>query len=255
MKKGLVLAFLVVMATLLLGAAVNAADIAVLISDYNKKWYVECNWDFDSHMNALRDTLALAELSYVELTDEDLAKGNFGDAKVLILPNSRRMSRDQIAATRKFLEEGGTLFALMQATFKDEANNTVDGKIFQMGTEFGVAYEAYSWKPPLHAFVKKMEEHPIFEGLPEFIQFHRNEAIVVKHVEGVKVLAEWYNDDQLMPSHLPEINAALVENAAGNVIYSGEMLFAPQQMEDPAIRTLATNIVKYLLSKSTRGAK
>lgn len=255
MKKGLVLAFLVILATLLLGAAVNAADIAVLISDYNKKWYTECNWDFDSHMNMLRDTLDLAELSYVELTDEDLAQGNFGDAKVLILPNSRRMSRDQVAAARKFLAEGGTLFAIMQATFKDETNANVDGKIFQMGEDFGLAYEAYSGKPPLHAFVKKAEEHPIFEGLPEFVQFHRFEAIVVKHEEGSKVLAEWYNDDQLMPSHLPEINGAILENAAGNILYCGEMLFTPEQMEDPAIRTLATNILKYLLGKSTRGAQ
>lgn len=254
MKKILVLGFLAVMAILLMAAAVNAADVAVLISDYTKKWYGEVSWDFDADMNAIRDTLDLAEIKYVELTDEDLAKGNFGDAKTLILPNNRRMSKDQVAATRKFLEEGGTLFALMQASFKDEANNTVDGKPFQMWSDFGFTYEAFSQKPPLHGYIKKVENSPIFEGLPELVQFHRNWAMVVKHVEGTKILAEWYNDDQMMPSHLPEINGAILENAKGNIVYSSEMIFMPVQMEDPQVRTLASNIVKYLVSKSTRGA-
>ena len=255
MKKIFTLSILAVMAILLMAAAVSAADVAVLISDYTKKWYGEVSWDFDADMNAIRDTLGLAEISFVELTDEDLAKGNFGDAKTLILPNNRRMSKDQVAATRKFLEEGGTLFAMMQASFKDEANNTVDGKLFQLLNEYGFAYEAFSQKPPLHGYVKKVVDTPIFEGLPEFVQFHRNWAMIVKHTEGTKILAEWYNDDQLMPSHLPEINGAIVENAKGNIVYCGEMIFMPIQMEDPQVRTLATNIVKYLVSKSTRGAK
>lgn len=253
MKKVLSTTLLVFMLTLLFGAAVSAADVAVLISDYTKTWYEEVSWDFDEDMDCIRDTLDLADISYVEISDGDLAKGNFGDAKVLILPNNRRMSREQVALTREFLAEGGTLLALMQTSFKDETNSTVDENLFQLRDVFGLEYEAFAWKPPLHGYIKKVEDHPIFEGLPELVQFHRNWAMIVKHQEDAKILAEWYNDDQIMPSHLPEINAAILEGPQGNVIYVGEMMFMAVQMEDPQVRTLATNIINYLLEKSTRG--
>lgn len=250
MKKSFVMV-LVVAALFTMSFVVSAADVAVLISDYTKAWYEEVSWDFDADMNTILDILDLSDISYVELSDKDLAEGKFGDAKVLILPNNRRMDAEQVVATRAFLNEGGTLFTMMQSTFKNEKNETVDGKLFQLSDEMGVNYEAFAWKPPLHGYIQTTD-HPIFEGLPEFIQLHRNWAMIVKHHDDAKVLAEWFNDDQLMPSHLPEINAAIIENNEGNIIYAGEMLFMEVQIEDPQVRTLLTNIVNYLLEKSSR---
>lgn len=252
MKKFLATSLFVMLLALMLGAAVSAADVAVLISDYTKTWYSEVSWDFEDEMDCIRDTLDLADIEYAEISDADLAQGKLGAAKVIILPNNRRMSREQVNITRQFLAEGGTLLAVMQSSFKDEDNNTVDEKLFQLWDVFGLEYEAFAWKPPLHGYIKKAVDHPIFEGLPEFVQFHRNWAMIVKHQEGATVLAEWYNDDQIMPSHLPEINAAILEGPQGNVIYISEMIFMPIQMEDPQVRTLATNIINYLLEKSTR---
>lgn len=253
MKKLLATSLFVLVLTLLLGTAVSAADVAVLISDYTKTWYSEVSWDFEEEMDCIRDTLELVDLEYVEISDADLAQGKLGTTKLLILPNNRRMSRQQVEATRQFLHEGGTLLAVMQTSFKDENNNTVDEKRFQLRDVFGLEYEAFAWKPPLHGYIKKAIDHPIFEGLPEFVQFHRNWAMIIKHQEDATVLAEWYNDDQIMPSHLPEINAAILEGPQGNVIYLSEMIFMPIQMEDPHVRRLAMNIVNYLLDKSTRG--
>ena len=166
MKKILSTSLFILVLTLLLGTAVYAADVAVLISDYTKTWYDEVSWDFEADMDSVRDVLYLADLEYVEISDADLAEGKFGTTKVLILPNNRRMSRQQVKATRQFLSEGGTLLAVMQSSFKDENNDTVDEKLFQLGDVFGLDYEAFAWKPPLHGYVKKTSDHPIFEGLP-----------------------------------------------------------------------------------------
>lgn len=252
MRKSLVLVLLTVFAVLTMSVAASAADVAVLISDATRTWYEEVSWDFEGDMNAIRDILELGEISYVEISDEDLAKGNFGGAKTVILPNNRRMSVEQADATRQFLADGGTAFMVMQASFKDENNENVNGKPFHLGEEMGIAYEGFGWKPPAHGYIKPVKDHPIFEGLPEFIKFHRNWAMIVDPADDAKVLAEWYNDDKMMPSHLPEINAAIVENKEGNIVYVGEMIFMPKAMESAELRTLATNIVNYLINQSTK---
>lgn len=240
--------------TLLFGVAAvaAAADVAVFNSALTQKWYSEVGWDYAADMDAVKEILDVAGVSYAEITNADLVQGNLGDAKLLIMPNTRRMSAAEVEAAKKFLADGGAIFALGQTSFRDENNKQVSPKHFQLADEFGIAYESFAWQPPAHAYIHVVEaSHPIFNGLPEFVKFPRNWAMVVS-LNGGTQLAEWFNDDQMTPSHLPEINSAIVEGPSGRTIYIGDMIFMQDALDSPEIRTLLQNVITYLLSKVSR---
>lgn len=257
MKKGwrFTLAFALVAAlAVLAGAAAvaSAADVAVLNSANTEKWYGEVGWDYAGDMDTIKEILDVAGVSFAEITNDDLANGNLGDAKLLILPNTRRMAAAEVEAAKKFLAGGGAIFALGQTSFRDEKNQKVTPKHFQLADELGIAYESFAWQPPAHGFVHVVEaSHPIFNGLPEFVKFPRNWAMVIS-LNGGTQLAEWFNDDQAMPSHLPEINSAIVEGPSGRTIFIGDMIFMQTALDSPELRTLLQNTISYLLSKVSR---
>lgn len=254
MKKSRFALALVMALTLLAGVAAvaAAADVAVFNSTNTQKWYSEVGWDYQADMDAVKEILDVAGVSYAEVTNDDLVEGNLGDAKLLILPNTRRMSAAEVAGAKKFLADGGAIFALGQTSFKDENNKQVSPKHFQLADELGIAYESFAWQPPAHAYIHVVEaSHPIFNGVPEFVKFPRNWAMVVS-LNGGKQLAEWFNDDQMTPSHLPEINSSIVEGPSGRTIYVGDMIFMQDALDSPEIRTLLQNIVTHLLSTVKR---
>lgn len=232
------------------GAAL-AADVAVLNSQRTADWYAEVGWDYEADMDVLRVTLQAGGFSFAEISVEDLEAGNLGDAKVLILPNTRRMSQAEVASVKAFLSNGGKVFAVGQASFRDDSNKKVRDESYQLADEIGIAYVTWSGSAPKHAFAKAVaKDHPIFAGLPEFIRFPRYWAMVNEVRGGAKILAEWYDEDQVTPSQaVPENNGAIIEGPAGNVIYIGDMIFMPGGADQPELQQLAINIIKYLLSK------
>ncbi|MBE3577008.1 MAG: hypothetical protein IMX00_04885 [Limnochordales bacterium] len=245
---GAVCAFLLLVA---LGGAAQAADVAVLNSQRTADWYTEVGWDYEADMDVLRSTLQAGGFSFTEISVEDLEAGNLGDAKVLILPNTRRMSPAEVAAVQEFLGRGGRLLALGQTSFRDDKNQKVRDESYQLADEIGIAYVAWFGAAPKHAYARVVaKDHPIFAGLPEFIRFPRYWAMVNTVRGGAKILAEWYDEDQLTPSQaVPENNGAIIEGPAGNVIYIGDMIFTPGGADQPELQQLAINIIKYLLSK------
>ncbi len=242
--------------------------IGVLVSDYTARWYAELgfkdpNWGYLEEMKRIFDFVRGLGYNVVPVFDRDLElyanpgadpvvkftrTYDVSKLKLLILPDNRRMSPLEVEAVRKFIENGGKVLALAQTSFRDHNNGKWDTpNVFALGDIFKIAYNSFAWKPPQHGYIKKTTDHPIWEGLDEFVPTPRHWVMVIKVLEGGKVLGEWYNDDKEMPSHMPDLNAAIVEGK--NSIYIGEDLFINPNFEQPEVQMLLANIIDYLMGE------
>lgn len=231
---------------LTMGAAVFAADVAVLKSDATRDWYYSLGWDWDSeHANVLA-LLSGMELDVAELSDDQLAAAELGDAKVLVLVNNRMMSGAQVDAVKAFVANGGKVFGLYQSSFRNEANQNVNPvNNYQLDELYNISYMAWTGSAPAHAFIKGDSSHPIWEGLPEFVPTSRYTAMVNAVLEGGQVIGEWYNADQTTKSQADLLNGAII--VSEDAVYVGENLFDPMVYSDASVQQLIKNIVSYLL--------
>jgi len=240
--------------------------VGVLVSDYNIRWCAELGfegeWDYLVTASNVFELVRLLGYPVIPILDQDLERayvpkeeipeGEFNrlvdlsTVKVIIMPLSRRLSPAEVEGVRKFVADGGKIFALAQASFRTHNNETWGEQTYGLSDLLGIHYELFAWRPPEHAYIRAVVDHPIFADLPEFIPVPRNWAMVNSLVEGVevKVLGEWYNDDKVTPSHLPEINAAVIEFDGG--IYVGEDLFVPPNFQDPDVQLFLMNVIEYL---------
>ncbi len=262
--------FVLLLAVAFLGIlfAQEESVIGVLMSDYTARWYAELgfkdpHWGYLEEMKRIFDFIRGLGYNVVPIFDRDLelyADPNadpvvkftrtydISKLKLLILPDTRRMSPLEIEAVRKFIKNGGKVFAIAQASFRNHNNGKWDTpNVFALGDVFKIAYNSFAWKPPQHGYIKKAADHPIWEGIDEFVPTPRHWVMVIKVLEGGKVLGEWYNDDKEMPSHMPDLNAAIVEGE--NSIYVGEDLFINPNFEQPEVQMLLANIIDYLMGE------
>lgn len=231
---------------LALGVSAAAADVAVLNSGWAKNWYMNLGWDYDSEIANIRATLEGMGLSYVEITDEQLAAGELGDAKLLILMNNRMMSAAQVDAVKAFIARGGKVFGLYQSSFRNEANQNVNPvNSYLLDEVYKISWVQWSGSAPFHAYIKGDTSHPIWEGLPEFVPTPRYTAMVNATLEGGQVVGEWYNADQVTKTQPDVYNAAIVVTDA--TVYVGENLFDPAVYREQTVRQLIQNIINYLL--------
>ena len=267
MRKFVFLLALLTLATFLI--AEEDVVIGVLMSDYTARWYAELgfkepHWGYLEEMKRIFDFVRDLGYKVVPIFDRDLelyADPNadpvvkftrtydISKLKLLILPDNRRMSPLEIAAVKKFVKNGGKIFALAQTSFRDHNNKKWPNNeyTFALYDILKISYNSFAWKPPQHGYIKKTVDHPIWEGLGEFVPTPRHWVMIIKVLEGGKVLGEWYNDDKEMPSHMPDLNAAIVETEYG--IYIGEDLFINPNFEQPEVQMLLANIIDYLVGE------
>jgi len=264
-KKLLVV--LLLAAIFVMSFAAEAKVVGVLMSDYTARWYAELgfkcpNWGYLEEMKRIFDFVRGLGYNAVPIFDRDLelyADPNadpvvkftrtydISKLSLLILPDTRRMSPLEVKGVRKFVKSGGKVFALAQASFKDHNNNTWKEGLFALKDIFKIEYSAFAWKKPQHGFIKKAADHPIWDGVDEFVPTPRHWVMIVKVTDGGKVLGEWFNDDKTVPSHMPELNGAIIEGE--NSIYVGEDLFLEPNFSEPQVQLLLANIIDYLLGE------
>jgi len=268
MRKGVVVFLTLVFLLVGFMFAEERKVVGVLMSDYTARWYAELgfsapDWDYLAEMKNIFDFVKGLGYSCVPIFNKDLELYANPEAdpvvkftrvykldsvKLLILPNTRRMSPLEIEAVRKFIDNGGYVLALGQASFRDHNNNSYNvSNVFALGDIFNITYSSFAWKPPTHGYIKKAKDHPIWEGLEDFVATPRHWAMVVQVPEDANVLGEWYNDDKETPSHMPDLNAAIVEGR--NSIYIGEDLFISPNFEEPSVQLLLSNIIDYFMKK------
>ena len=245
--------------------------VGVLVSGYNIRWCAEIGFQGDwDYLATVSNVFKLArDLGYpaVPILDQDLEhayipkkeipKGEFNrlvdlnTVKVIIMPLSRRLSPAEVEGIRKFVANGGKIFAMAQTSFRTQNNEAWKGTTYALSDLMGIHYEQFAWRGPQHAYIKAAVDHPVFANLPKFIPVPRKWAMVNSLVNGakVKVLGEWYNEDKVTPSNLPKLDAALIEFDGG--IYVGDDLFVPSNFNDPDVQLFLMNVIEYLYNMKT----
>lgn len=271
MRKALVL---VLVAMVFVGLFAQRNAVGIVLSSYTAKWFAELgfsgeHWDYLGLMQRAFDFVRGLGYSVVPVFDRDLELyanpeadpvvkftrlTDLSKVKVLLLIDLRRMSPLMIDGVRKFINEGGFVLAFSQTSFRDHNNlrhnQTGD---FALSDVFQVSFSVWSGNPPTHGYIRKVKDHPIWEGLEEFVQTPRHWTMVVKVLEEADVLGEWFNDDMETPSHMPDLNAAIVEGKGA--IYVGENLFVQKNFEVLEVQLLIANMIDYLMKKEPEPKK
>lgn len=235
--------------------------VGVLVSGYNLNWYNQMgldfpDWAFFQEMKNLIQLVRNQGYKIVTLSDQDLEEAykseseldrkifaRLSEVKTLILPNTRRMSQKEVQNVRQYVQNGGTVLAFMQASYRDESDRKVGNGDYQLGSLFGIIYDSFSWKQGKHAYISKTEGHEIWQGVNSPVKNGRGWAMINSPTTGGKVLGVWQDSDR-EPSHPGDNNAAIVEG--NRTIYLGEQLLASENFESEEVRKLLSNALKYL---------
>lgn len=235
--------------------------VGVLVSGYNLKWYNQMglnspDWAFFQEMKNLVQLVRNRGYKIVTLSDQDLEEAykseteldrkmfaHLSEIKTLVLPNTRRMSKKEVQNVKQYVRNGGTVLAIMQASYRDESDDKVGNGNYQLGDLLGISYNSFSWEQGKHDYIREAESHDIWQGLNDTVGNERGWAMINSPISGGKVLGVW-NDSNTEPSHSRDKNAAIVEG--NRTIYVGEQLLAPENFENEEVKQLLGNMVEYL---------
>ncbi|MBS3792948.1 MAG: hypothetical protein V5A87_07010 [Candidatus Bipolaricaulota bacterium] len=235
--------------------------IGILVSGYNLDWYNQMglespDWAYFQEMKNLVQLVRDQGYKVVTFSDKDLEQAyqptdelerkkfaRLSEIKTLILPNTRRMSQKEVQNVRRYVQNGGTVLAIMQASYRDESDEKVRNGDYQLGNLLEVEFNSFSWEQGEHAYISKTKDHEIWRGLPNKIDNERGWAMVNSPKDGGNVLGVWNNSSR-EPSHSRDRNAAIVEG--NRTIYLGEQLLTPENFESEEVKQLLGNTVKYL---------
>ncbi|MEF8850699.1 MAG: hypothetical protein V5A81_07950, partial [Candidatus Bipolaricaulota bacterium] len=240
--------------------------IGILVSGYNLDWYNQMglespDWAYFQEMKNLVQLVRDQGYKVVTFSDKDLEQAyqptdelerkkfaRLSEIKTLILPNTRRMSQKEVQNVRLYVQNGGTVLAIMQASYRDESDEKVRNGDYQLGNLLGIEFNSFSWEQGEHAYISKTKDHEIWQGLPNTIDNERGWAMVNSPEDGGNVLGVWNNSSK-EPSHSRDRNAAIVEY--NRTIYLGEQLLTPENFESEEVKQLLGNTVKYLYNLET----
>ncbi|MBS3788052.1 hypothetical protein KGY79_07660 [Candidatus Bipolaricaulota bacterium] len=235
--------------------------VGVLVSGYNLNWYNQMgldapDWAFFQEMKNLVQLIRNQGYKVVTVSDKDLEQAykpeetldrkvftNLEEIKTLILPNTRRLSQEEVRNLKRYVGSGGTLLAIMQASFRDTSDKKVENGDYQLGDLLGITYDSFSWKQGKHSYIGKDKDHEIWQGIDSMVKNERGWAMVNSPSSDGRVLGVWYDSDK-EASHSSDKNAAIVEGT--RTLYIGEQLLAPENFENEETRKLLGKMVSYL---------
>jgi len=222
-------------------------EIILLDSKITKEWYSSLGWDYDLYINTIKNFLTQTKIKFTTISDEQLENLTFSENKILILPNTRGMTKKSVESVKKYVLSGGKLFATYQTSIADEKYQKVVPNRFQLEDVFGAKWIRWAQDWFSFGYIKKSTETTIFNGLPETIKLYRNTAMIVTPLSGSTVVGIWINNDKTTPSLPEDQNAAIIVHKT--VVYCGEDLFDPENLKDENVQKLVKNIINYLLNK------
>ncbi|MBS3793137.1 hypothetical protein KGY77_10915 [Candidatus Bipolaricaulota bacterium] len=235
--------------------------VGVLVSGYNLSWYNQMgldspDWAFFQEMKNLVQLIRNQGYKVVTVSDRDLEQAykseetverklfvNLEEIKTLILPNTRRLSQEEVRNLKRYVGNGGTILAIMQASFRDPSDQKIGNGGYQLGELLGITYDSFSGKQGRHSYIGRNKDHEIWQGINGMVKNERGWAMVNSPTSNGKVLGVWY-DSNKEPSHFSDKNAAIVEGT--RTLYVGEQLLAPENFENEETRKLLGNMVSYL---------
>jgi len=97
------------------------ASIAILYSQYTENMLPEGSTWLNDNITTWKKFLGNMNVKYNIIKDGDIEKGNFTNYKILVLPGSRALSDREILQIKKYIDEGGSVFATSgTASYSDD---------------------------------------------------------------------------------------------------------------------------------------
>lgn len=222
-------------------------EVILLDSKITSEWYSYVGWDYKLYITTIKNFLSKQKIKFTTISDDQIPDVKPAKNKVLVLPNTRGMSKNNVDAIKKYVELGGKLFATYQTSIGDEKFQKVVPNRYQLEDVFGVKWLRWEQDPTSFGYIKKSTDTVIFKNLPEKIKLYRNTTMVFTVLPGTTPLAIWLDNDGQTNSLPDDQNTAIV--IKNNVVYSGEDLLDPENLKDPVVQQLVKNIILYLANK------
>lgn len=245
--------------------------VVILTTEANKAWYKDMRWDYEDDTSALAEFVTVLGFDLGEISEHDLGRlpviAGMRPSRpaVLILSNLRRMSPDQAQAVRDFVAAGGRLLATGQTSLKtcDELPGGSHG--FQLADLLGVAFAGWQGVAPLHSAISPRKtddagnaspsdgqaEDPgpdsavraLWTGLEMPLRLSTSQGVITRCLAGGVEVAVWVDADG-SPAHPDPFNVAVA--AKGASLYIGADILTREMLSDPAVRSFASNALRYL---------
>lgn len=191
-------------------------------------------WKGEMELKGAEAALYRLGIDYAYIEESELKSGEL-PCKILLLPNTRCMTADSLEGIRKYVQNGGKLFATYMSAYRDE-NNMLPLKKnnFLISDVYGVDFNQWVQAPSRCEFISPA-------GSQKPIALGRNQAMLVKPAAKTETLAVWLNSDNSAEKVAGNAAAAVTFNPQNNTIYCGEDLFAPENSESaPVLEYIGT---------------
>lgn len=97
------------------------SSVAILYSQYTENMLPEGSTWLNDNITTWKKFLNNMNVNYDIIKDEDIEKGTFFRYKILVLPGSRSLSDREILQLKKYIDEGGSVFATSgTASYSDD---------------------------------------------------------------------------------------------------------------------------------------
>lgn len=210
------------------------------------------------HLAALNAARAMidANLPFGVITKNRL--NELDKYQVLILPDLQMMDEDEIAAIRKFVEAGGSIYASANTSLVDKTGKRHEN--YMLSDVFGVTYERTTWEDIAY-YAPTESGKPYFADYDDYYPLTVNcSQMIVKEHEGAEPLAtivlpeldpdnpHQFSSAISSPPEIPTTYPGVVVNRYGQ----GKSMYAAgylERMAKEGQRTIFINLIRSLLTK------
>jgi len=194
-------------------------------------------WKGEQELEAAGRVLSRLGIKFAFIEEDELQKEKI-PCKILILPDTRCMKPENVKGVERYIDSGGSLFALYMSAYRDQDNRkTNDNNNFQLAELYGADF--LSW-------VKDKPNCEYININGRRIQLGRNQAMLVKPRKDVKVLAEWLKNDGKPQMEAGAASPAVIYNIKTRTIYCGENLFAPENSDSAEVDAYIGELLEIL---------
>ena len=209
-------------------------------------------WKGEMELKGAEAALYRLGIDYAHIEEGELKNGEL-PCKILLLANTRCMTAESLEGIRKFVKNGGKLFATYMSAYRDENNMLPQKKNnFLISDVYGIDFNQWVQAPSrCESIFPANAKKPIKLG--------RNQAMLVKPTAKTETLAIWLSADSSPEKVGGNAAAAVTFNPKYNTIYCGEDIFAPENSESTQVleyigsllEKLEPGIVKKKVDKKT----
>ncbi len=201
--------------------ALKVFDVLIVKSPGSLNFF---GWKGEMELKGAEAALYRLGIDYAYIEESELKSGEL-PCKILLLANTRCMSAESLEGIRKYVKNGGKLFATYMSAYRDENNMLPQKKNnFLISDVYGIDFNQW-------VQAASRCEYIFPSGVKKPIALGRNQAMFIKPAPKTETLAIWLGSDNSPEKVGGNAAAAVTFNPQYNTMYCGEDLFAPENSE------------------------